>query len=65
MRELLMQATSGAMSPTEMPKVDRAWCPYCVLDALTHFATFALTLPEARKAIAGRQAIPGWQWHAP
>lgn len=34
----------------QMPKVDRAWCPYCVLDAATHFATFALTLPEAVRA---------------
>lgn len=31
----------------QMPKVDRAWCPYCVVDALTHFVTFALTLPES------------------
>lgn len=36
----------------QMPKVDKAWCPYCIVDALTHFATFALTLPEARKAAA-------------
>jgi uncharacterized membrane protein len=35
----------------QMPYVDRAWCPYCVVDALTHFATFALTLPEAAKSI--------------
>jgi uncharacterized membrane protein len=34
----------------QMPKVDRAWCPYCIVDALTHFATFALTLPELAKA---------------
>lgn len=33
-----------------MPKVDRAWCPYCIVDALTHFATVALTLPEAARA---------------
>lgn len=36
----------------QMPKVDKAWCPWCVVDALTHFATFALTLPEARRALA-------------
>ncbi len=34
----------------QMPKVDRAWCPYCIVDALTHFTTFALTLPEARRS---------------
>lgn len=35
----------------QMPKVDRAWCPYCIADALTHFATVALVLPEAARAI--------------
>lgn len=34
----------------QMPKVDRAWCPYCIVDALTHFATLALVLPEALRA---------------
>lgn len=35
----------------QMPKVDRAWCGYCITDALAHFATFAFTLPEAGKAM--------------
>jgi uncharacterized membrane protein len=35
----------------QMPKVDKAWCPYCVVDALTHFATVALTIPEAARAL--------------
>ena len=35
----------------QMPKVDRAWCPYCITDALTHFANFALSLPQARDAM--------------
>lgn len=35
----------------QMPKVDKAWCPYCVADALTHFATLALVLPEALSAM--------------
>jgi hypothetical protein len=30
-----------------MPYVDKAWCPYCIVDALTHFATLGLVLPEA------------------
>lgn len=34
-----------------MPKVDRAWCPYCIVDALTHFATVAATLPETLTAL--------------
>jgi uncharacterized membrane protein len=35
----------------QMPYVDRAWCPYCIVHALTHFATFALTLPETTEAL--------------
>lgn len=35
----------------QMPKVDRAWCPYCIFDALTHFATLALTAPESWRAV--------------
>lgn len=57
---LLATAAAGAQAITaakylfyQMPKVDRAWCPYCITDALTHFATLALTLPEAWKAIRG------------
>lgn len=34
----------------QMPRVDRAWCPYCIVDALVIFATLGLTLPEAAKA---------------
>jgi uncharacterized membrane protein len=47
----LPQALMAAKYPFyQMPKVDKAWCPYCVVDALTHFATLALTLPEAARA---------------
>ena len=35
----------------QMPKVDKAWCPYCVTDALVHFTILGLTVPEALKAI--------------
>lgn len=38
----------------QMPKVDKAWCPYCITDALTLFATVGLTLPEALKAARTR-----------
>jgi uncharacterized membrane protein len=34
----------------QMPYVDETWCPYCVTDALTHFATLGLVLPEALEA---------------
>src|SRR3546814_7620512 len=42
-----------------MPKVDKAWCPYCITDALTHFATFALTLPETGKALVALRRVFG------
>jgi uncharacterized membrane protein len=35
----------------QMPRVDKAWCPYCIIDALTHFTTLALMLPEAIEAV--------------
>lgn len=55
---LLATLVAGAQANTAarylfytMPKVDKAWCPYCIVDALTHFATVALTLPEAGRAV--------------
>lgn len=35
----------------QMPYVDKAWCPYCVWDALMHFATLGLVAPEAVRAL--------------
>jgi uncharacterized membrane protein len=35
----------------EMPVVEKAWCGYCIVDALMHIGTFLFTLPEAGKAI--------------
>jgi hypothetical protein len=34
----------------QMTYVDEAWCPYCITDALTHFATLGLVLPKALEA---------------
>src|SRR3546814_20196267 len=34
-----------------MPTVARAWCLYCIKDALTHFAMLALPLPETGNAL--------------
>ncbi|MEJ7931101.1 vitamin K epoxide reductase family protein [Ramlibacter sp. AN1015] len=55
---LLATVFAGAQAVTaarylfwQMPKIDKAWCPYCIVDALTHFATVALTLPESAAAI--------------
>ncbi len=35
----------------EMPIVQKTWCGYCIVDALMHIGAFALTLPEAGKAL--------------
>ncbi len=35
----------------QMPRVDKAWCSYCLTDALVHFATLGLTIPEAARAL--------------
>jgi len=35
----------------QMPKVDRAWCPYCVMDAVTMVAGFILSIPDAVRAL--------------
>ena len=34
----------------QMPYVDEAYCPYCIVDAFMHFATLGLVLPEAVEA---------------
>ena len=40
----------------QMPRVDRAWCPYCIVDALVHFANLGLVLPEAAEAAGLRRS---------
>jgi len=35
----------------QMPAKERAWCGYCIVAALSNFAVFGLTLPEARTAL--------------
>lgn len=44
-------ATAAQYLFYQMPKVDKAWCPYCIVDALTLFATFGLTLKESSRSI--------------
>jgi uncharacterized membrane protein len=44
-------ATAAQYLFYQMPKVDKAWCPYCIVDALTLFATFGLTLKESTRSI--------------
>lgn len=42
----------------QMPYVDEAYCPYCIVDALTHFATLGLIVPEAVDAAEEIFGIP-------
>lgn len=39
----------------QMPLKEKAWCGYCVVAALASAGVFALTLPEARTALAALQ----------
>lgn len=65
---LLAATLSGAQSAMaakylfyQMPYVDEAYCPYCIVDALAHFATLGLVLPEAVEAaeeLFGLQSEP-------
>lgn len=47
-------ATAAQYLFHQMPKVDKAWCPYCIVDALTMFATLGLT---ARESITGVRSL--------
>ncbi len=40
----------------QMPAKEHAWCGYCIAAALSNFAIFGLTLPEASKALAALRA---------
>jgi uncharacterized membrane protein len=48
--ELPQSAIAAKYLFYQMPSVDKAWCPYCIIDALAHFATLGLLLPEASAA---------------
>jgi hypothetical protein len=56
-------ATAAQYLFYQMPKVDKAWCPYCIVDALTLFATFGLTLKESTRSVRSliaHRASPTW-----
>ena len=36
----------------QMPAKEKAWCGYCIVGALCNFGVAALTIPEARRALA-------------
>ncbi|MGH7231225.1 MAG: vitamin K epoxide reductase family protein [Nitrospiraceae bacterium] len=45
-------AVAGKYLFYQMPVVEKAWCGYCIIDALMHLGAFALTLPEAGEAFS-------------
>jgi len=45
------EAAAGAWYFYQMPTKLKTWCGYCVASAAVYFAIFALTLPEAKKAL--------------
>lgn len=47
----LPAATSAKYLFYQMPVREKGWCPYCIVDALTHIATFGFTLWESYKAV--------------
>jgi hypothetical protein len=36
----------------QMPAKEKAWCGYCIVGAIANIGIAALTIPEARKALA-------------
>lgn len=36
----------------QMPTKEKAWCPYCITSAFANVSIFALTMPEAMKAVS-------------
>ena len=46
-----VEAAAAAWYFYQMPTKLKAWCAYCIAGAVVYFSIFALTLPEAKKAI--------------
>jgi uncharacterized membrane protein len=47
-----MEAALAGWYFYQMPTKEKAWCGYCILAATVYFSIFALTLPEAGKAMS-------------
>jgi uncharacterized membrane protein len=43
---------------SQMPLREKAWCAYCAAGAAASVAVFALTLPEARRALDVLRGAP-------
>ncbi|MDX1531136.1 MAG: vitamin K epoxide reductase family protein [Rhodothermales bacterium] len=49
----LVEAAGAAYYFYQMPAREKAWCGYCIVGAVASFGVFALSIPEARKALRG------------
>jgi uncharacterized membrane protein len=47
-----LEAVAAGWYFYQMPAREKKWCGYCIIGALANFGIFALTLPEAKKALA-------------
>ena len=47
-----LEAAAAGWYFYQMPTKLKTWCGYCIVSAGVYFAIFALTLPEAKKALA-------------
>jgi uncharacterized membrane protein len=47
-----VEAIAAAWYFYQMPTKEKKWCAYCIAGALANVTIFALTIPEARKALA-------------
>lgn len=47
-----VEAAAASWYFYQMPTKEKAWCGYCIAGAVANVAIFALTLPEAKKALA-------------
>lgn len=50
-----VEAAAASWYFYQMPTKEKAWCGYCITGALVYFGIFALTLPEAAKALSELQ----------
>ncbi len=48
----VVEAAVSAWYFAQMPLKEKAWCGYCITGALANFGIAALSLPEAKKALA-------------
>lgn len=52
----LGEALGGVWFFSKMPRIEKAWCGYCIVAAAASVGVFALTLPEALRAVARRRS---------